>query len=104
MTQTTTPTALFTRQDYMADKCTHEQYYAQFINDAGIEMVKKSQAYKTLIKKGTKDVSKVEAEVWDRIGTAGEAANLLKQLGDFWTLSAAICINKAIARQLLKVE
>lgn len=102
MTQTTTQTALFTRQDYMADKCTHEQYYAQFINDAGIEMVKNSKAFKTLIKKGSKDVSTVEVGVWDCIGTAGEAANLLKTLGDNWSLSAAVCINKAIARQLLK--
>jgi hypothetical protein len=102
MSQTNTQNALFTRQDYMADKCTHEQYYAQFINAAGIEMVKKSQAYKTLIKKGSKDVSLVEVGVWDLIGTAGEAVNLMKTLGDNWSLAGAVCINKAIARQLLE--
>jgi hypothetical protein len=102
MSQTTTQNALFTRQDYMADKCTHEQYYAQFINAAGIEMVKKSQAYKTLIKKGSKDVSMVEVGVWDLIGTAGESVNLMKTLGDNWSLAGAVCINKAIARQLLE--
>lgn len=102
MSQTTNQTVLFTRQDYMADKCTHEQYYAQFINDSGIEMVQKSKAFKCVLKSGSKDLSVAPVAEWDLIGTAGEAANLLVTLGDRWTLSAAVCINKAIARQLLE--
>lgn len=102
MTQTTTPTALFTHKDFMADKCTHEEYYAQFINEAGIEMVKKSKAFKRVLKSESKNLCEATIEEWDLIGTAGEAANLLVTLGDRWTLSAAVCINKAIARHLLE--
>jgi len=102
MIQTNTQTALFTRQDYMDDKCTHDQYYAQFINAAGIEMVKKSKAFKCVLKSGSKDLSTAPVAEWDLIGTAGEAVNLMKTLGDNWSLAGAVCINKAIARQLLE--
>lgn len=101
MSQTTTQTALFTRQDYMADKCTYEQYYAQFITDAGIEMVKKSKAFQRVLNTENKSVSAAPVAEWDLIGTDAEASNLLTTLGDRWTLAAAVCINKTIARKLL---
>lgn len=103
MTDTNTVKAQFTKKAYMAGECTHEQYYAQFITDDGIAMVQRSTAFKRMIKKGSKDTSSVEVQVWDLIGTDGEAVMLLKSLGDFWSISAAVCINKAIARQLLEV-
>ena len=102
MTETNTVKVRFTKKAYMAGECTHEQYYAQFITDDGIHMVQRSTAFKRMIKKGSKDTSSVEVQIWDLIGTDGEAVTLLKSMGDCWSMSAAVCINKAIALQLLE--
>jgi hypothetical protein len=103
MNTITTQTPQFTRKDYLSGQCTHEQYYAQFINDAGIALVQRSEAFKKLQKSKSTDLSSVELAVWDRIGTAGESVNLMKSLGDIWSAAGAVCINKAIARQLLGI-
>lgn len=97
MTQQTS----FSRKEYMENKCTHKEYYDQFITPAGIELVSKSVAFKKLMKNNSEDLSSVTINFWDLIGTAHDAVALLNSKGDTWSLASAVCINKAIAEHII---
>jgi len=100
MTETTT--IKFSQTDYLQNnKCTHQEYYDQFVTEAGIQEVRISHAFKELVEQNTTDVSAVSVAVWNLIPISNDTTSLLHEAGDHWTQAGAVCINKAIARHIL---
>lgn len=83
----------FTRAQYMAEECTHRQYYSQFICDEYMARVKNM-------------VLRASLEEWDRISMSllhsSRIHSLMKEVGDIITLSGAVCIMKEAKRQQLE--
>jgi hypothetical protein len=91
---------MFTRQDYMQNKCTHEQYYRQFVNDNVILMLKDSIGIDRIKKAKDKHFNDIPLYKWDNIGLSCDVVDLLKQAGDYYTLAGQVCILKAGARKI----
>jgi hypothetical protein len=99
----TTTQIKFTRQDYLADKCTHSEYYGQFVTGEikqrvmsyiGIENIKKA------INEGDEHLNTIPLRKWDAIAVPIIGGNLLREAGDYPTLAGGVCIAKEAAKQL----
>lgn len=96
--------ALFTKNQFLKDECTHTEYYSQFITPDGIKLVEASPAFKKLKASGSTNLSDMPLAQWDCIGTAWDASNLLTTLGDHWSLGISVVINKIIAAHILGIK
>lgn len=90
-----------TRTQYHAQECTHHEYYIQFATPAlrravatkiGVERIKSStDPY----------MNDIPLADWDRLPVAlYYNAQRMKQAGDYLTKAGAVCIAKAIAREI----
>ena len=92
---------LFTRADYLADKCTHQQYYAQFVSEVAKNLVARHIGLDRI--KASKDphFNDIPLARWDQIAHGGiPRAIAFKDVGDTSTLAGNVCIAKEAARQL----
>ena len=95
---------MHTRQDYLDNKCTHEDYYSQFVNDH-IKNILLSQFGLSELKKAySKDqyLNTIELYKWDNLAIFVNCAKQLKECNDYSTLAGKVCILKESARQLIK--
>ena len=93
---------MYTRKDYLNNKCTHRQYYAQFVNDNVKLMIKDWIGIKRLLKSKDKYLNDIPLNTWDKIGLPYGIKDLLKKAGDFYTLAGQVCILKEAARQMVE--
>lgn len=101
----------YTRADYMAGNCTHNEFYAQFVTPAILQLVK-SQIGKARIKKSQDpNLDDIPIAHWDtlysrmlfcldrkkfkRLSSPDAPAGVMG-----WSLSDSICIAKEAARQI----
>lgn len=93
----------YTRQDYLNSICSHEEYYAQFVNSSVKQRVKNSLDKEL---KSSKKTSDIPLSTWDTISIPvnAESAKLLKEAGDYPTLAGAVCIFKEAARQMYGIK
>jgi len=102
----------YTRKDYMSKKCSHDEYYAQFVNSSVLHLVK-SFIGEAKIKKSTDPhFNDIPLKQWDTLNTdiryicgrsisesnASTCAEDVKQGGI--SLSDTVCVAKAAARQI----
>ena len=92
---------LFTRADYLADKCTHQQYYAQFVSDVTKDLVARHIGLDK-IKASTKPYfNDIPLILWDQIAHGGiPRAIAFRDVGDISSLAGNVCIAKEAAHQL----
>lgn len=99
----TTTTIKFSRADYMANKCSHQEYYNQFVTRDtlalvedvfGVEKLKAAYAE-------DKNLNTIPLAKWDALAGNVNTNEALKQAGDYLTLAGSVCILKAAARQLI---
>jgi hypothetical protein len=91
----------FTRAQRLANECTHEQYYNQFVNDVIINRVKQYIGKDNIIAALATDkgLNSIPLAKWD--GVANNLYNVsakMKEAGDYLTLAGGVCIAKAAAR------
>lgn len=91
---------MFTRQDYLQDKCTHRQYYAQFVNDNVKQMVKDRIGIDKIKCSKDEHFNDIPLYLWDNCGLPYGISDLLKQAGDYYSLAGQVCILKEAGRQL----
>lgn len=90
---------MFTRSDYLDNKCSHSEYYGQFVN----QLIKDS----LVLRFGEEKLidSYKEDENFNNIplGNWGYYSNhkKFKEFGDFYSLAGAVCIEKEAARQIV---
>ena len=95
----------YTREDYLNHKCSHREYYAQFVNDAVKSMVTSSIPLAELLAATDKEnLNSIALARWDNIA-GGYSTQLcrdkLKAAGDSPSLGGAVCILKEAARQII---
>lgn len=100
---------MYTRQDYMDKKCTHRQYYAQFVDDRVKQRVlaifSKEQLTKAFQEDKHFNTSYTPLSKWDTAGYEPfPVADDLKKYDDFLTQAGIVCILKEAAEQIIEEE
>ncbi len=94
----------YTRQDYMDGKCTHDEYYGQFVTDTIRGLVLRNigdRKYLSAALKKDKNLNNIPLGKWDAIS---EAQKGLFVIDKGWSLSNGVCILKAAAKQIIRGE
>lgn len=98
-----------TRADYLAGRATHRKFYGAIVREAGIRfraddpLVVKSKA---ALEAGDEHLNKVQGMTlgsWDAIGLSFLGVDrILREHGDYLTLSGACCLAKEAVRQAIE--
>lgn len=92
-----------TRQDYLDKKCTHAEYYAQFVDETVIGLVKRKIGEEAIRRSKDKHFNDIPLGNWDNLYCTGlphSICSKLRAVGDIPTLSSAVSIAKEAARQI----
>ena len=95
---------MFTRTDYLDGKCTHQQYYHQFVDERIKAIVLCRFDRETLAHHFAKDTffNTINIRTWDVMSLPGYVADKLKQAGDYLTLAGQVCVLKQAAREIVE--
>lgn len=95
---------MYTRQDYLNHRCTHCEYFAQFVNPMQKRIILARWTAKELARAWEDDESfntrSTPIAQWDRLACPTDH-RLLDELGESSTPSTRICILKEAARQIV---
>ena len=90
---------VYTRKDYMSDKCTHEEYYGQLVTQGMKDHV--VRAIPQALAKSTDPVfNDIPLSTWDRLGMVYNLRDEFKALGDIKSTAGMVCVLKEAARQV----
>lgn len=89
---------MHTRQDYMDKKCTHQEYYSQFVDYDVIIAVLEYIGEKNIIKSKDEHFNDIPLKKWDNLGLLN--LELLKKHNETPSLATNCCIGKAAARMI----
>ena len=81
----------YSRKDYTSNVCTHRQYYAQFVTEQIINIVKMNIGLKTILNSTDRHMNDIALSKWDYLHGIIAGAN---------SLSDTVCIAKEAARQI----
>jgi len=95
---------IMTRKNYLDGKISFQDYYVSIAKDAGISF-KSNQKFLTEVKlcleRNDVYLNTIKLSFWDRLSLAKanryKIDRVLRERGDFWTLSNGVCTLKAIA-------
>ena len=90
---------IFTRKDYMSNKCTHEEYYGQLVTQSIKDHVTRAMP-QSIAKSKDPSFNDIPLDSWDRIGAYSVPPGAFKKLGDFRTAAGVVCVLKEAARQI----
>jgi hypothetical protein len=98
----------FSRADYLNSKCTHREYYSQFVTNRERSMVKQFigiDRIKAALAEGDEHLNTIPLAQWDRLSVpvGADASQLLRLAGDYPTQAGANCILKEAAKQLTEL-
>lgn len=104
---------MITRKEYM-DSCSgksreeqtalHRAYYAQFVNERTISYVVERIGSARLLAARDPHLNDIPLGKWDAMRSTLPMAAKMKDAGDYYTLSACVCIAKEAARQYIERE
>jgi hypothetical protein len=90
---------MFTRKDYMNNICTHEEFYAQFINSSVKSYVEDVIGLNQILKSTDEHLNDIPLVLWDR--AHGILDNkTLKSANCCQSFSNTVCTLKTYAKQL----
>ena len=58
---------MYTREDYMGNACTHQQYYSQFVTPGVISLVKHQIGVERLLSSTNPNFNDIPMALWDRL-------------------------------------
>lgn len=90
---------VYTRKDYMTDKCTHEEYYNQLVTQRMKDHIIRAIP-QGLAKSTDPNFNDIPLTTWDRLSAVYDLGGQFKALGDFRTRAGIICALKEAARQV----
>ncbi len=93
---------MYTRKQYMDGVCTHEQYYAQFVNNDTKTLVIENIGLKAIQESKDEHMNDIPLKKWDRL-TGYLDTSLFTKYGDCFSIAGGVCILKASARELKKI-
>ena len=90
---------IYTRKDYMSDKCTHEEYYGQLVTQGMKDHI--VRAIPQAVARSTDPVfNDIPLSTWDRLGSAYSLRDEFRALGDIKSSAGVVCVLKEAARQV----
>ena len=92
---------MFTRQDYMSNKCSHREYYAQFVTPYIKAVVLKR--FPRIAESTDEHFNDTPLAHWDALSNTLKSHLALPEYGDgkkYYSLGSAVCILKEAARQI----
>jgi len=89
----------FTRADYMANKCSHQEYYIQFSNPSRVNIVINSIGCDEILNSKDESFNDIPLVLWDRLPELVNAREL-NELGEINSFSTKVCVAKSIARTI----
>lgn len=97
----------YTRKDYMAHKCTHDEYYSQFVDDSILDLVSSYIGRRAITKSTDPHFNNIELSRWDNLHLpillhCGALLARGNSSGGV-SLSDTVCVAKAAAR-MIKLE
>lgn len=90
----------FTRQDYMNKLCTHEEYYAQFVNEGTKSLVLRCIGRERIVNSKDEHFNDIPLKLWDNLVPKAPGSGKFKDAGDYYTLAGGVCMLKEAARQI----
>lgn len=103
-----TTTQKYSREDYMAKRCTHREYYGQFVTPAIKQMVISRFGIPTLLRSTDKHLNDIPLHQWDALaGCRMRGSELIgtptPRIED-GSLSSTVCTFKEAAKQIIEEE
>lgn len=92
---------MYTRDDYMNKKCTHREYYGQFVTEHIKNTVVRLIGMKKLMASKDEHLNDIPLTLWDNL-PFHLSPELLKRTGDQRTLCVHVCVMKEAARQIIE--
>lgn len=90
---------MFTRKDYMDGKCSHRDYYGQFVTDTTRSVVARCIGVDRIRQSRDEHLNDIPLARWDALPKVC-AAGRMKEAGDWLSPAGWVCIAKEAARQL----
>lgn len=90
-----------TRKDYMEHRCTHREYYAQFVTEATRRRVIQAFGVDRLRASEDPHLNDIPLARWDRVDVPAPPISL-EDCGDWLSPAGAVCILKEAARQIIE--
>lgn len=92
----------FSRQDYLDKRCTHEEYYTQYVTKGVLSTVARVISTDRIKKSTDEHFNDIPLYHWDTvlIPCPANVAWAMRHRGDFSTLAGMVCIAKEAARQI----
>ena len=90
---------IYTRKDYMTNRCTHAEYYGQLVTQAMKDHIVRSIP-QALAKSTDPVFNDIPLSTWDRLGMAYSLRSEFKALGDIKSDAGMVCVLKEAARQV----
>jgi len=90
---------MFTRSDYLENKCTHAEYYGQFVTQLikdGL-IVRFGEEWLISAYKFDQHFNNIPLNNWGYYSNRDK----FKEFGDFYSLAGAVCVEKETARQIV---
>ena len=98
-TQTQEHDPVFTRKDYMAGRCSHERYYAQFITDVTRSALLWAIPAERIIASTDAHFNDIPLRLWDELPNY-VSGRRMEAAGDFPTPAGKVCVYKTLAKQI----
>lgn len=92
---------VYTREEYMKDKCTHREYYAQFVTDEIKGIVKATIGESRLLASKDEHLNDIPLKQWDNMYMPALKIHM-ETVGDYLTQAGKVCILKEAARQIIE--
>lgn len=96
---------MYTRQDYLDHKCTHREYYAQFVNDLQKRMIFEVWSAKELARAWEDNEAfnthETKVERWDRIACPIDH-RIMDEAGEHSAKAMRVCVLKEAAKQIVE--
>ena len=94
---------MFSRKQYIANECTHSEYYGQFVTQGHIYKVVDTFGAKRLLQSKDEHLNDIPLSRWDNL-CIGVSAAALKECGESMSLGTKNCILKEAARQFIESQ
>jgi len=97
---------MYTRRDYLYKRCTHREYYSQFVTEEIRNYVQRRIGLNDILNSTDEWFNDIPLKRWDSIAYNLRVLvddQLLTETQAGWCLATATCISKEAARQLKEV-
>ena len=96
---------MWTRKQYMDGECSHRTYYAQFVTPGILDTVRRYFTVERLVRARDQEYfNSIPLIEWDRLSGSVWRTQLMRDTGEGYSLSTAVCILKEAGRQLVEAH